>query len=217
MAAKTKISKDHKVEQILALLQKHYPDARCHLNFKNALELLIGTILAAQCTDALINLVTPSLFRKYPNAKAFADADEETLQDEIRSTGFFRNKAKSIRHCCQALVAQYGGEVPSDMKSLSALSGVGRKTANVVLGNYYGKPAIIVDTHMLRVAQRLGLTKETDPTRMEMSLLKIIPDKQQTLFSNRIGEHGRTICQARKPKCEECFLKDLCTFYAKKS
>lgn len=217
MAGKTKKQKSSQVTELLARLEKHYPNATCHLHYTSALELLIGTILAAQCTDARVNQVTPDLFKKYPDAQAFAQAKEETLQNDIRSTGFFRNKAKAIKQCCQALVQQYRGEVPSDMESLSALSGVGRKTANVVLGNFYGKPAIIVDTHMLRVAARIGLTKETEPTKMEMDLQKTIPENQWTNFSHRIGEHGRTICQARKPKCEECFLNDLCQFYKKRA
>jgi len=214
MAKATKDKKTSEdVNKILRELRKHYPDAVCHLDYSNAFELLVATILAAQCTDARVNMVTPSLFKKYPSPREFAAAKEATLQMEIRSTGFFRNKTKSIIGCSKAIIADYGGQVPKTMEKLSSLPGVGRKTANVILGNIFRAPAIIVDTHLQRVCQRLGLTKEKDATKIEMDLQRKIPEERWTEFSNQIGEHGREICAARKPHCERCFLATVCQFY----
>ena len=195
---------------ILSVLAEEYPEARCHLNYRSALELLIGCILSAQCTDKRVNEVTKGLFAKYPTAYHFARADRALLEDEIHSCGFFRAKAKSILACAKALEDEYGGEVPASMEKLTELAGVGRKTANVVLGNYFGVPGIIVDTHIMRLSQRLRLTPNTDPVKIEFDLRKLIPEKKWTFFSNSLGDHGRTVCFARKPKCGECVISHLC-------
>ena len=196
--------------KILARLTREHPDARCLLNYRSPLELLIGTILAAQCTDERVNQVTPGLFKTYRTAKAFAQADPKDLEEAIRSTGFFRNKAKSIQGCCQRLIQEHGGEVPRDLEALTALPGVGRKTANVVMGVAYEQPAIIVDTHVIRLSGRLGLSKEQDPDRIEGDLQRLIPKGSWTRFSNVLGFHGRRVCIARKPNCEACVIQDLC-------
>lgn len=195
---------------ILRILEKEYPEARCYLDYTNAFELLIGCILSAQCTDKRVNEVTKYLFVKYPTASHFARADRAELEDEIHSCGFFRAKAKSILSCAKALVVEYGGEVPASMEKLTKLSGVGRKTANVVLGNYFGVPGIIVDTHIMRLSRRLKLTSHTDPTKIEFDLRALIPEKKWTFFSNALGDHGRTVCFARKPRCGECAISHLC-------
>lgn len=195
---------------ILRILGEEYPEAKCHLNYTNALELLIGCILSAQCTDKRVNEVTKDLFVKYPTASRFAAADRAELEEEIHSCGFFRAKAKSILNCTKALVNEYGGQVPASMEKLTKLAGVGRKTANVVLGNYFGIPGIIVDTHIMRLSKRLRLTSHTDPEKIEFDLSALIPEKKWTFFSNSLGDHGRTICFARKPKCGECVISHLC-------
>lgn len=202
--------KKKRAESILKILEEEYPDARCHLNYESALELLIGCILSAQCTDKMVNSVTPALFEKYPTAAHFSRADRLELEDEIHSCGFFRSKAKSIINCTAALVEDYDGVVPRTMEELTGLAGVGRKTANVVLGNYCGVPGIIVDTHIKRVSNRLGLTKNSDPVKIEYDLQKLIPEEKWTYFSNALGDHGRTVCFARKPKCGDCALSHLC-------
>ncbi len=201
-----------KIEAILKLLDKHYADVKVALNYTNPLELLIATILSAQCTDERVNQVTKSLFRKYKTAQDYAQADLATLEQEIKPTGFYRNKAKNIKACCQQLVEKYNGKVPADLEKLTALPGVGRKTANVVLGNAFGIPGIVVDTHVRRVAQRLGLTKEKDPEKIERDLMKIIPTEKWTKFSLQLTWHGRKICRARKPQCEICPLKPWCDY-----
>jgi endonuclease-3 len=195
---------------ILKILREEYPRARCHLNYSNALELLIGCILSAQCTDKRVNEVTKDLFVKYPAASDFARADRATLEEEIHSCGFYSAKVKSILACTKALVGEYGGEVPASMEKLTKLAGVGRKTANVVLGNWFGIPGIIVDTHIMRLSKRLGLTANTDPTKIEFDLRGLIPEKDWTFFSNSLGDHGRTVCFARKPRCGECAISHLC-------
>ncbi|MEW6144301.1 MAG: endonuclease III [Thermodesulfobacteriota bacterium] len=195
---------------ILKILRDEYPKARCHLNYTNALELLIGCILSAQCTDKRVNEVTKSLFRKYPDAAHFARAESAALEDEIHSCGFYKAKAKSILACTKALVGEYGGEVPASMEKLTKLAGVGRKTANVVLGNWFGIPGIIVDTHIMRLSKRLRLTSNTDATKIEFDLRELIPEKDWTFFSNSLGDHGRTVCFARKPRCGECVISHLC-------
>ena len=202
-----------RLKNILAFLKKEYPDAKCHLNFNNALELLIGSILSAQCTDARVNEVTKDLFKKYSNAYEFSKADVRVLKDNIRSTGFFNNKAKSIIECTKALVENHGGVVPDSMEELTKLRGVGRKTANVILGNYYGKSGIIVDTHIGRLSRRLGLTKNTDPVKVEFNLREIIPERDCTFFSNALGDHGRTVCKSRKPVCDQCKISHICPSY----
>lgn len=192
-------------------LASRYPDAKCSLDFENPLQLLIATILAAQSTDARVNLVTKALFRKYPDAAAFAAASQVEMEKDVRQTGFFRNKAKAVIGCAQALVEEHGGKVPQSMEALTALPGVGRKTANVVLGNAFRAPAgIAVDTHVTRVSGRLGLTDQTDAVKIEEDLMKLLPGEEWTAFTHRMIYHGRETCIARAPKCAECLLNDLC-------
>jgi len=203
-----------RVAAILAKLDEAYPNATCELNHKNAFQLLIATILSAQCTDVRVNQVTETLFGKYPDAKAFAYATPSELEQEIRPTGFFRNKTKSIMGASKGILQNFGGEVPRTMEAILTLPGVARKTANVVLGTAYGIPSgIVVDTHVQRIAKRLDLTRNEDPTKIEQDLMQIIPKDKWILFSHQIIWHGRRICQARKPKCMECNLESLC--YAK--
>lgn len=210
MPRESEASKRKRALSILSILEEEYPKARCHLNYNSALELLIGCILSAQCTDKRVNEVTPGLFKKYPTAADFARADRSELEDEIHSCGFFRAKAKSIVNCAKALVDEHSGKVPASMEELTKLAGVGRKTANVVLGNYYKIPGIIVDTHIMRLSKRLGLTANTDPEKIEFDLRELIPEKKWTFFSNALGDHGRTVCFARKPRCGECVISHLC-------
>ncbi|HEV7239588.1 MAG TPA: endonuclease III [Thermoanaerobaculia bacterium] len=192
-------------------LKKQYPDARVELDFRNPFELLIATILAAQSTDQRVNIVTKSLFRKYPDPRAFAEADLVEMETAVKQTGFFRNKAKAVVNCSKALVEKHGGEVPRTIEELVALPGVGRKTANVVLGNAYGIEAgVIVDTHVTRLSGRLGFTESADPVEIEQDLMKIAPRGEWTAFANRLILHGRRVCIARKPLCEECALNDIC-------
>jgi len=200
-----------RVSVILPLLKKLYPKARCSLDYRNPFQLIIATILSAQCTDERVNKVTPDLFRKYPNVKALASADQTELEKDIQSTGFFRNKAKSLRGMAAAIVEHHQGQVPQTMKDLTHLPGVGRKTANVVLGNAFGiAEGIVVDTHVARVSARLALTKETDPEKIEQDLMQILPPQEWTLFSHLLIFHGREICQARKPRCSACPLLPNC-------
>ena len=192
-------------------LGKKYPDAKCSLDFTNAFELLIATILSAQSTDARVNIVTKSLFRKYPNAHAFASAEQVEMEKDVRQTGFFRNKAKAVINCSKAIVERHGGEVPRTMEELTALPGVGRKTANVVLGNAFQTPVgIVVDTHVARVSGRLGLTANADPEKIEEDLMPLLPRAKWTSFAHRLIYHGRETCDARKPQCAVCVVNDLC-------
>lgn len=192
-------------------LKEQYPDARVELDFNNAFELLIATILAAQSTDQRVNIVTKSLFRKYPDAFAFANADQVEMEVAVKQTGFFRNKAKAVINCSKALVERHGGEVPRTMDELVELPGVGRKTANVILGNAYGINAgVIVDTHVTRLAGRLAFTKHADPVEIEQDLMRIVPRDEWTTFANQLILHGRRVCIARKPDCPNCVLKDIC-------
>ena len=194
-----------------ARLSRAYPDSHCALHYQNAFQLLVATILSAQCTDARVNMVTPALFASYPTAGALGDADREELEELIKSTGFFRSKAKNLIAMAQALVERHGGEVPASMEDLVQLPGVGRKTANVVLGNAFGKnEGIVVDTHVARLSQRLGLTTEDDPVRIESALMKLFPRERWTMLAHLLIDHGRRVCIARTPKCEVCFLSDLC-------
>ncbi|HXE32244.1 MAG TPA: endonuclease III [Terriglobales bacterium] len=200
-----------RVKGILDGLAKAYPDAQCALHHKNAWQLLVATILSAQCTDVRVNLVTPGLFQKYPNAAAFAALTPEALEPDIRSTGFYRNKAKSITAAAKRVVAEYGGKVPDTMEALLTLPGVARKTANVVLGVWFHKAeGIVVDTHVQRISQRLQLTWNTAPEKIEQDLEKILPRDQWIAYSHRVIHHGRQLCIARKPKCEACTLEKLC-------
>jgi endonuclease-3 len=195
------------LDRLLAL----YPDAHCALDFSNAFELLCATILSAQCTDKRVNMVTPALFARYPNAAALAAADPEELEQLIKSTGFFRSKAKSLIGMAAGLVERHGGEVPADMDSLTALPGVGRKTANVILGNAFGRnDGIVVDTHVTRLSNRLALTTESDAVKIEQALLPLFPQERWTMLSHLLIEHGRQVCDARKPRCGDCVLSDVC-------
>lgn len=196
--------------EILAILRTLYPNAKCHLHFKSPYQLLVASILAAQCTDERVNQITPGLFSKYPTIEAFANANQEELEREIYSTGFYKNKAKSIISSARGILEKHGGVVPDSIEELTKLSGIGRKTANVVLGNAFGMPAIIVDTHIRRVSRRLGLTGSGDPDKIEKDLMALIPKESWTYFSNSLGDHGRTICKARKPLCTRCKLAHLC-------
>ncbi|HKQ58757.1 MAG TPA: endonuclease III [Candidatus Eisenbacteria bacterium] len=187
-----------------------YPDATTALHHENALQLLIATILSAQCTDERVNMVTPALFRRFPDAAALAGAERTELETMIRSTGFYRNKAKSIQSCCADLVALHGGEVPRTLEALVQLHGVGRKTANVVLGNAFGIPGLVVDTHVSRLSRRIGLTREIDPVKIEFALMKIVPRERWSIFSHWLILHGRQVCVARKPRCSICPLLPHC-------
>src|SRR5437899_4960880 len=200
-----------RARKIVARLERAYPDARCALNHSNALALLVATILSAQCTDARVNMVTPHLFAQYKSAAAYAAANPRVFEQEIQSTGFFRNKTKSILGMAQALVERHGGMVPRTMEELTRLPGVGRKTANVVLGAAYGVPSgIVVDTHMARVARRLGLTRNTDPVKIERDLMALVPRAEWVFFSIVTILHGRYVCQARLPRCSACPLGPHC-------
>jgi endonuclease-3 len=198
------------LHRIRGALQKLYPDAHCALHHRNALELLVATILSAQCTDRRVNLVTPALFARYPDAHAFATAKQGELEKMIQSTGFFRNKARNIILCCREIVEKHGGEVPRTMKELVPLAGIGRKTANVILGNAFNVPGIPVDTHVMRLSQRMGLTVQTDPVKIEADLMAIVPKKHWTMFAHQMIFHGRQVCHARGPLCETCTLAAFC-------
>jgi endonuclease III len=197
--------------EILTRLRAAYPDARCALDHRGAFELLCATILSAQCTDVRVNLVTPVLFGRYPTPEALARAKQADVEEIIRSTGFFRNKARSLIGMAQALVADHGGEVPRTMEQLRSLPGVGRKTANVILGNAYGiNEGITVDTHVTRLSRLLGLTRHADPVKIEQDLMALFPQDQWALLSHLLIFHGRQICVARRPRCHDCVLSDLC-------
>jgi endonuclease-3 len=211
MPRESQAAKTLRVKKIIATLRKTYPQAHCELNYGNALELLVATILSAQCTDKRVNLVTEQLFKKYRSAEQFAKAPLPDLEQEIKSTGFFRNKAKSIKTACQAIVEHHSGQVPRTMEQLLTLGGVGRKTANVVLGNAFNiNVGVVVDTHVARLSQRLGLTNETAPEKIEKILMTLVPQDQWTLFSHWLIWHGRRRCFARSPDCPGCELKPLC-------
>ena len=199
-----------RVRAVIEQLQELYPDAKCALDFRSPLELLVATILSAQCTDERVNKVTPALFAAYPDAAALAAAEPAALEKAIHSTGFFRNKAKSIREASADIVTKHDGQVPRTLEELTALRGVGRKTANVVLGNAYGIPGIVVDTHVARLSHRLGLTNETDPVKIEFALMPLVPRELWTLFSHWLILHGRAVCNARKPLCSRCPLAPHC-------
>jgi endonuclease III len=200
-----------RVRAILQGLDEAYPAATCALKHENAFQLLVSTILSAQCTDERVNIVTSTLFPKYPNPKAFAFADSRELEQDIRPTGFYRNKTKSVMGASQKIVEEFRGEVPKTMEQLLTLPGVARKTANVVLGTAFGiASGVVVDTHVIRLSGRLDLTKNTDPKKIEQDLMKIIPEDRWILFSHQLIWHGRRVCQARKPKCLECNLEPIC-------
>ncbi len=200
-----------RVGEMIRLLREHYPRTRTALEYRNPLEILVATILAAQCTDARVNTITPSLFRKYPTAAHFARADRPELEAEIRPTGFFRNKAKSIIGASRKIVEDFGGRVPETMAELVTLPGVARKTANIVLSAGFGKAeGIAVDTHARRLAGRLGLSRERDPDKIELDLMAVVPKKDWIDFNFLLVDHGRAVCSARKPRCPDCFLRNLC-------
>jgi len=198
------------IRLLLTKLTRLYPDAHCALHHDDPLQLLIATILSAQCTDVRVNMVTPALFRRYPDARGFAEAKPEELEELIRSTGFFRNKAQNIIAACKAIVAEHGGKVPDSLEQLVQLPGVGRKTANVVLGDAFGVPGITVDTHVGRLSRRLGLSRHEDPEKVERDLMAVIPKAEWTPVSHRLIFHGRQVCFARKPNCDGCVLNDIC-------
>jgi endonuclease-3 len=197
-------------------LQKIYPDVKCSLDYTKPYELMIGARLAAQCTDARVNIVTKTLFKKYPSLEAFANADIEELEQDVKPCGFYRTKAKSIKEMAGQLINDFGGEVPDTMEELLTLSGIGRKTANLMLGDIFGKPAIVTDTHCIRITGRLGLTKNKEPAKVEKDLIKLIPPENSSHFCHQIVEFGRDICSARKPKCGECPLNYFCKYYGGK-
>ena len=199
-----------RITRMIEILTREFPDARCMLDHTSPFELLIATILAAQCTDAMVNQVTKSLFGKYTTPEAYANAPQDELEKQIYKTGFFRNKAKSIKKCCLSLIEKHGGKVPSTMEELIALGGVGRKTANCVLGISFGIPGIIVDTHVRRLSYRMGYTGETDPDKIEQDLMKIVPTTKWTHMSHLLAAHGRSTCTAKKPNCDECPVAHLC-------
>ncbi len=202
--------KKHRAIEICRVLKKRYPEARCTLDHSGPYELLVATMLAAQCTDERVNMVTPALFKRYPDAASLAGADEAELQEMIRSTGFFRNKTKSLLSMAADIVEKFNGEIPSDIDSLTRLAGVGRKTANVVIANCFDGQAIIVDTHCKRLAGRLGFSRESNPDKIERDLQTIVPEDSWTLWSHLMVFHGRNICTARKPGCPECPVSRLC-------
>lgn len=211
------MKKKERVLKIIEELGTLYPMTGCTLRYSDPLQLLIATQLAAQCTDERVNIVTKSLFKKYRTVEDFAGADIKELEDDIRSTGFYRNKARNIIACYQKIIADYEGKVPDTMEKLLSLPGVGRKTANVVLGNAFGIPGIVVDTHAKRLSRRLGLTREEDPVKIEFDLMKIVPKDKWTIFSHMLVFHGRAVCKARSPECGSCTIRPYCVFGNKKT
>ena len=211
--AKRRISQKEKerVAEVLKRLDTQYgTEYRCYLDHENPWQLLVATILSAQCTDARVNIVTKDLFVKYPTVEAFACADLKELEQDIHATGFYHNKAKNIIACAGRVLTEFGGEVPSSLEDLTSLAGVGRKTANVIRGNIYNEPSIVVDTHVKRISNKLGFTKEQDPEKIEFDLMEVLPKDHWILYNIHIITLGRTICTARSPKCTECFLADVC-------
>lgn len=205
-------------KEILQRLDEHYgTEFVCYLNHENAWQLLIATMLSAQCTDARVNLVTKDLFQKYTSPKAFAEADLKELEQDIRSTGFYHNKAKNIIACCQRLCEVYGGEVPESIEDLTSLAGVGRKTANVIRGNIFHEPSVVVDTHVKRITNKLGIAKGEDPVKLEFALMKALPKEHWIRYNIQVIRLGREICKAPTPKCGECFLTELCPAYQKQN
>ena len=210
-----KQSDQKRAKEIIKILSQEIPDSTVALKFSNPLELLVATILSAQCTDVKVNQVTLVLFKKYRSARDYAESNLAKLEEEIRPTGFYRNKAKSLQKCCQEIVKRFGGEVPKTLEDLVTLPGVGRKTANVILGNAFGIPGVVVDTHVRRVSQRIGLTKNDDPVKIEFDLMEIVPKEEWTHFSNLLVWHGRKTCVARKPLCGICPIRKWCDYGSK--
>lgn len=205
------MTKKEKAQIFYDILEQLYPDATCSLEYKTTLQLLIATQLSAQCTDARVNIVTKPLFEKYPDVYAFANATQKELEEDIRSTGFYHNKAKNIIGCCKRIIDTFGGEVPDNMEDLLTLDGVGRKTANLVLGDVFGKGGMVIDTHAKRILYRLGLTKETLPEKVEKDTEKLLPRDKHSDFCHRLVIHGRALCTARNPKCKDCPAFDICS------
>ena len=200
-----------RTQEIVRILDENLgTDYRCYLNYETPWQLLFATILSAQCTDARVNIVTKDLFVKYPDLEAFANADLKEMEQDIHSTGFYHNKAKNIIACARELITEFGGEVPRSIEELTSLPGVGRKTANVIRGNVFDDPSVVVDTHVKRISKRLGLTKNDDPEKVEMDLMKELPKDHWILYNMQIISFGRTICTARNPKCEQCFIRNYC-------
>lgn len=204
------MTKKERVQRLRELLDEAYPNVKCTLNYTTPLEMLIATQLSAQCTDARVNLVTPALFERYKTASDYANADIEELQEYIRSAGFYKTKSKNIIECARRIEEVYGGEVPDTMEDLLTLAGTGRKTANLVLGDIFDKPAVVVDTHCIRLTNRIGLVKDDDPKKIEMELKKILPPDYQLRFCHQMVNHGRAVCTARKPDCENCPIAEVC-------
>ena len=207
------MTKKERSESVIRILKDLYPQVKCTLNYETPLQMLIATQMSAQCTDARVNIVTEDLFKKYPDAESFANADYDELCDDIRSIGFFRGKAKNIILTARRILEVYDGKVPDTMEDLLTLPGTGRKTANLVLGDIYKKPAVVVDTHCMRLSRRIGLTKEETPEKIESDLRKLIPPEEQLDLCHRFVNHGRLVCIARNPKCELCELRDVCKEY----
>jgi endonuclease-3 len=208
---KSEIDRRQMAQKVVAALRGGYPDAQCALEHKNPFQLTVATILSAQCTDERVNIVTKDLFKKYQTPRAFADSDLEELEQDIKSTGFYHNKAKSIKGMAQAVVSEFKGELPRDIEELVKLPGIGRKTANVILGTGYGiASGVVVDTHVQRLSQRLGLTKEENPEKIEQELMKLLPETEWIQFSHSMIWHGRKVCDARKPKCSTCSMDGFC-------
>ena len=214
----TKQERDARVQKILEALDREYgTEYRCYLNHETDWQLLFAVIMSAQCTDARVNIVTEKLFKKYPDLEAFASADLKEMEQDIHSTGFYHNKAKNIIACAKTLLEQYGGKVPSDLDSLTKLPGVGRKTANVIRGNIYNEPSVVVDTHVKRISRKLGLVQSEDPVKIEFELMEVLPKDHWILWNIDIITLGRTICDARRPQCGDCFLRDCCPSAAPKA
>jgi len=207
------MNKKEKITQIRQIFDKLYSDAKCSLDFSTPHELLVAVQLSAQCTDARVNIVTKDLFDKYRSVQQFAEADIEELSEIIRPCGFYRTKGKNIIQSSKTIIQKHDGKVPDTMEKLTALAGVGRKTANLILGDIYGKPAIVVDTHAIRLSNRIGLTKESNPEKIEYDLKKIVPPDYQSRFCHQLVYHGRAVCNARKPKCDMCQISHLCKYF----
>ena len=206
------LTKKQKVKEIIRIFDELYPEAGCSLEYKDPLQLLIATQLAAQCTDARVNTVTPHLFQKYRNVYDFAGADLHELEEEIKSTGFYHNKARNIINCCRMIVEEFNGRIPENLDDMLKLPGVGRKTANLVLGDIFGIPGIVVDTHAGRLSNRIGLARSEDPKAIEFDLMKVVPREVWGKFCHQLVFHGRAVCNARKPKCAVCRIRDFCAY-----
>jgi len=206
------MDKKEKVKEIIKIFDELYRDAQCTLDYENPLQLLISTQLAAQCTDARVNVVTKTLFKKYKDARDFANADLKELEQDIKPTGFYHNKAKNIKETCKIIVEKFGGKVPDNMEDLLTLPGVGRKTANVILGDAFGIPGIVVDTHAKRLSNRIGLVNTDDPKKIEFELMEIVPKEKWSLFCHQLVYHGMAVCKARKPECDKCAIIDYCDY-----